>query len=397
MLYPREMLNELLNKSGPSAPGARETLVALVDTVFFASLMIEESEPVQVAVVYDEKGASGLSAVIDTSPENSEDEHREPAWDVVEIEPRPFDPRTLAKLSRGLRYGTHLAVVGGRAPDLRIEGIARRQRRSNGGSVTRIAAPRPGVLVFEEEDRELLRFDAGERGTPPVDVLGEDGPVRAAIAKIAGEMQGTKDGYSSPEWALASLIREMRATRSGAILALSPDAPTESMMSAIRYKRRHPTILGDKIRDDHKKRWAWVKALVAVVEGEPTVNQLTNRDAKRAERDRAREDLDAAIDDVAQLSSIDGAVLAGPSMAIYGGGYLVPLVSKIECIAAEDAQMTKAAQWWPHHGARHQAGLSFAHSHPGGVSFVVSEDGPISCATRVGDKVVVWPVRVSET
>jgi hypothetical protein len=397
MLYPREMLNELLDKSGPHAPGARETLVALVDTVFFASLKREESEPVQVAVVHDEKGAPGLSVVLDTSPEASGNETPEPAWDVVEIEPRPFDPRTLAKLSRGLRYGTHLAIVGGRAPDLRIEGIARRHRRSNGGPVTRIAAPRPGVLVFEEEDRELLRFDAGERGTPPIDVLGEDGPVRAAVATSAGEVQGTEHGYSSTEWALTSLIREMRATGSGAILAVSPAAPTESVMSAIRYRRRHPTILGDRIRDDRKKRLAWLSALVAVAEGEPTVNQLTNRDAKRAERDRAREDLDAAIDDVAQLSSIDGAVLAGPGMAIYGGGYLVPLVSKLECIAAEDAQMTKTAPWSPHHGARHQAGLSFAYSNPGGVSFVVSEDGPISCATRIGDKVVVWPVRVSET
>jgi hypothetical protein len=397
MLYPREMLIDLLDKRGPYAAGARETLVTLVDTVFFASLKVEESEPIQVAIVHDEKGAAGLSAVVDTSPETSGDEARDPAWDVVEIEPRPFDPRTLAKLSRGLRYGTHLAVVGGRAPDLRIDGIARRQRRSNGGAVTRIAAPRAGVLVFEEEDRELLRFDAGERAAPPIDVLGEDGPVREVIAKIAGEAKGTENGYSSMEWALMSLIRQMRATGSGAILAIMPSAPPESVMSAVRYRRRHPQILGDKIRDDRKKQLAWIGALLAAGDGEPTVNDLTNRDAKRAERDRAREDLDAAIDDVAQLSAIDGAVLAGPGMSIYGGGYIVPLVSELASIGAEDAQMTKTAPWPPIHGARHQAAMSFAHSNLSGVSFVVSEDGPVSCATRIGNDVIVWSVGVSET
>jgi hypothetical protein len=49
------------------------------------------------------------------------------------------------------------------------------------------------------------------------------------------------------------------------------------------------------------------------------------------------------------------------------------------------------------HGARHRAAINFAYKNPGGVAFVISEDGPVKCALRVGDEVIVWPVGILET
>jgi len=51
----------------------------------------------------------------------------------------------------------------------------------------------------------------------------------------------------------------------------------------------------------------------------------------------------------------------------------------------------------PRYGARHAAGISFAAQYHGSVAFIISEDGPVSCATRVNESVLVWSVEVLET
>src|SRR6187402_29885 len=164
----------------------RETDYVLIDALFFASLMVEEGEAVRVAIVYNADGADGLAREVDTSPEGN-DEVPTPAWDVTRLNRRPFDASTLAKLSPGLRYGTHLVVVGGSGADLWIDGIARRNLQTDGGRVARIAAPRSGVLVFEQQNEEILRFETGRSISPAIDVLGTDGPVRTAVGAITGQ------------------------------------------------------------------------------------------------------------------------------------------------------------------------------------------------------------------
>ena len=63
----------------------REAVHTLVDTVFFASLAIEEEEPVQVAIVHHEDGAAGLGRMLDArlDPEEEPAAQRRPvdgAW-----------------------------------------------------------------------------------------------------------------------------------------------------------------------------------------------------------------------------------------------------------------------------------------------------------------------------
>jgi hypothetical protein len=121
------------------------------------------------------------------------------------------------------------------------------------------------------------------------------------------------------------------------------------------------------------------------------------RSSRRLERDSAEEALEAGIDDLAQLSAIDGAVLAGPGLSVYGGGYLMPSDPNVRALRAANADATKTEPFARRHGGRHQAGFSFAYDNPGGVAFVVSEDGPVRCAMRIADQVVVWLVRLLET
>jgi hypothetical protein len=394
LLYPRDMLSKVLDEDTPD--GDRETILALADTVFFAGMMLEEGAPVRVAVAHDDGGSAGLAKVLDSSPESTgADYDPEPAWGVTQISRRPFDAPTLAKLSRGLKYGAQFVVVGGTGADLWIDGIARRNPHTDGGPVIRIATPRPGVLVFEAMNWEWLRFDAGQRVTT-VDVIRDDCPVRAAIGKITRD-PGRGDGYRAPEATLIKLIRSMRETGHGAILAMLPEQPSAAVLERIRYARVDPMAFALLVKADWEKRWALLGARMASHERSLTPAEARDLDAKRAERDSARQSLEEAVADLAQLSAIDGAIVAGPSLAVFGAGYVIQSNAEIRVVKALDAAMTKTEPMPLNYGARHKAGYLFAHDHPGGVAFIVSEDGPVSCALRVGDEVVVWPVRLSET
>jgi hypothetical protein len=396
--YPREMLSRLLAQNKlPISAHDLDGIGLLVDTVFFASLMIDEGEQVRIAIVHDVEGAAGLAQVVDAAPGSTGDQAL--AWDVTAIPRKPFDAPTLAKLSRGIEYGAQLVVVGGTGRKLWIDGVARIRRRTDGGSAIRIAAPRPGVIVFERHVDQIMRFEAGQEMRQTVEVVGSDGPVRRAIGAITGEQGDTAsettrmDGhtfYSYPESALRRLIQKMRATGYGAILALLPQPPDEDMLRGVRYGRVDPMLLSNRIQAD--------KDLICASRSKTAAKHDETHAARNA-ANVAAEELEAAIEDVAQLSSIDGAVLGGPRLAIYGAGYLIP-INQLPVGSVRRALDANREAWEPYparHGARHAAGFSFAYDHPGAVAFIVSEDGPVSCALRVAEHVWVWSVEVLET
>jgi len=397
LLYPREILEQLLNERALRLDeAAKKTLFTLVDTVFFASLMLEEGEPVRVAIAYEEGGSAALAGTIGTSQHSWEGEGPPAAWHVTQLSRRGLTARELAKLSRGLKYGTHLVVVGGKHPDLWIDGIARQAPETDGGEVIRIAAPRPGVLVYEEGERELFRFDAGERAPPAIEVLRTDGPVRDAVGVITGD-KGSGTIPSSAEWAIEELLRHMRSTRAGGILALSPQAPEPRVFEQIGYRLIDPMLLATRVHEDREKNIAWVSRFIADAGEDLSADELKERELLRAERDAARDALDAAIEDIGELSAIDGAVLSGPKLAVYGAGYIIPGQTDVRPVRARDAAAMKREPLTQSYGARHHAAVAFAQNHPGAVAFVVSEDGPASCITKLGKELVLWPVRIPET
>ena len=359
--------------------------------------MIEESESVRVAVVYHEDGCAGLSQVRDAADLFDTDDEPMLGWCVTPIQAQPFSPPNLAKLSRGLRYGTQLAVIGGKAPRLRIDGIARRKRFANGGNVTRIAAPRPGVLVFEYQYQELFRFEAGRRAPDAIDMFSTKNPVRAAVGKITRDGSDRQDSWSFTEHAIDSILRGMRQTGAGGILALSPSEPDPATLAAVRYRWLDTGALARAIVGERKKRLGAIFAGHVGSKRRATKKRLRELRQRQQDAREARDALDAVIDDIAQLSAIDGAVLAGPGLDVYGGGYMVPGQKPAPpARRANDVAGRKLVAIDPH-GARHGAAINFAYLNPGGVAFVVSEDGPAKAALRINNKVVVWPVRISET
>lgn len=372
-------------------PDDAEWFGRLVDTLFFASLMVEEGEPVRIAIVHEEDGALSLEKMRDESAFN--EESPELAWSVTRIPAQPFDAATLAKLSRGIEYGTQVVVVGGRE-ELRIEGIARRKRGTDGGSATRIAAPRPGVLVFEQHERQVLRYEAGGQVRSASNVFGKGGPMHAAMSAICG-------GPYSPHavHTVRRLVQRMRTTESGAILAMLPHEPSPALLRATRYGREDPGELMKRVEVDHTRVIEWANAMMGMNFKRPTPKQVSRRESAREARDLAHEELETTIADVARMSAIDGAVLAGPNLAIYGAGCVLPSTPLAPEVVrrALDIDANQTEQYPNRHGARHRAAFSFVFENPGAVAFVVSEDGPVSCATCLEKRVVVWSVEVLET
>jgi hypothetical protein len=360
---------------------AKSILANIIDIVFFASLTVEESEAVRIAVAVTVHGPQRLERERDT---RSQDGTGIPTWEVTRIIPIPLTVESLAKFSRCLEYGRQLAILSGKRP--RIVGIARRIIGTNGGGVPRIAAPRPGVLVFEMESEEQFRFEAGRKLPPRIDVLAQAGPVRDAISTISGASRGADDSLSSVEQALSELLPKIRALSKGAILAIFPQKPSPKVLDAIRYKRDDPMLLGKRIAEKHKLQRSYHAGT-----GDST-------ERAREEVGRATRSLNAALDDLAHLSTVDGAVVIGPELAVYGSGYLINSAKQIpKVVKANDALAKATERYEGSHGARHTAAFSFAWENKGGVAFVISEDGPVRCVMRIKQRLVVWLVHILET
>ncbi|HEY0250471.1 MAG TPA: hypothetical protein VGC41_03050, partial [Kofleriaceae bacterium] len=338
--YPRELLSSVFKEVSISTKD-RNLIATLLDVVFFASMTIVEGAMARVAVVFHEGGAKGLAAVLDGAAA-SLDEDRGPAWDVTPLAPMDLDVATLAKLSRGLEYGAQIVVISGSARRLRIDGIARRRKSTDGGDVVRIAAPAPGVIVFEQAFDEILRFEAGQRVSPALNVLGTDGPIRDAVGAIVGDKGSGDDFFSFSEIALRDLIRRMRATACGGLLALYPAKPSDAVLKAMKIRRVDTSVLSARVKDAASKR---IDAIFAEADEKQNGRE---RAIRRHASDDAQERLDAAIDDVARMSAIDGAVVGGPRLAIYGAGVVLESGEHGEVVRALDTAVKRTAPYPAH-------------------------------------------------
>jgi hypothetical protein len=159
-------------------------------------------------------------------------------------------------------------------------------------------------------------------------------------------------------------------------------------------------LLARRISAEDEQRWGYLWKRVDASGAGLSKEKARELEFAREEAERARSLLDAAIDDLAHLSAVDGAILIGPKLAVYGGGYLIPsekTEALPETVEASDASAKTTRRYEGSHGARHKAAFSFAHLYSGGVAFVISEDGPIRCILKVDGRLVVWPVQMLET
>lgn len=383
LAYPREQLTRILDARNLAlGPKDRETWMALVDTAFFASLHSEEGSPVRFSVAWMRGGASALAEEVDAAPVQLEGEVRL-SWDVVAINPpRRFNPHEVRKLSKGLAFGRQALVVGGTAPDIRIEGFATLRPGTDGGTAAlRFHVVGPGRIVFDAYNGEAFVLDRGVVA-PRAAALEGIPVVWKALARIfasSRDPQGTTCLQVVPR-----LLQRMRNTGSGALFAVRGSAPSPQDLDGDLYRLSDPRFLSARVLTHARAQGEWMAALFAGGEDEP--EHLRSRDA-------ASDDLMQALDLLGRLSAIDGAILAGPEMDVYGVGHIIGSAwRQVRLPVIERRPEWEGDRPLPRAGARHDAACRFAEMHPDGLAFVISEDGPVRCAIHAGDHIDLWKV-----
>jgi hypothetical protein len=309
-------------------------------------------------------------------------------------------PENLKKLAHGVEYGRDLVVVGLVEKLLKITGIARRRPRTDGGDALRIAAPRPGVLVLEGRNRQLAsRYDAGKEETPDVDVLFKEGPVVNALDACGAVKKGPLSKSTSVDsWTIHQVLLNARRTRCGALFLFLPRG--QEIQGEFKWKFANPEQLRQM---SETKNLAFVRSLLTSSQRDSDDSSSLEYRETMLEQEMLSHDIHALIEQLGRLSANDGAVVIAPDFRFIGSGYIIDENNKDEsnkcmamtsCSTPDASRTTEPPQSG---GARHKAGYRFAWSHPGAVVFIVSADGPVTCAIRQEDRLLTWPVMLPET
>ncbi len=379
--YPREAFAAVLAKLDIQEPTLSSCL-AIIDVVFFASMMLEEGGTLPVAVLIDYGELERVTSV----DHDFRDGTPERAWTVTRLDPSPLTPTNLKRIARGVTYGRDAVVVAHPPTGLQITAIARRNLRTDGGNVLRVAAPRPGVLVLEGATYFLTKYEAGEFGEDDLEVVRRDGPLRRALNECGVEA----------EWDVEELVKQARSTGCGALILFLRQAATPEMLAQLRFRMSEPDTLPRLKHDQQEYAVQRVESEVAATG--PTPDPPDVLESIKAQHASTRAQVQDYLEQMGRLSAIDGALLIDPGLKFLGAGYLVtgrgdqpPPVQRALDIAATRFSNFRGG------GARHAAGVRFTDQHAGSVAFIVSADGPVTCITKLETGLTAWSVRVPET
>jgi hypothetical protein len=385
--YPRSVFARLPGLR-EEPPAVRDIVLDILDAVFFASMMPEEGELVPIGVVVDLDDRLEETRNGDASADPYADQR---AWFVWRIDPLPLSPRTLKRLAHGVQYGRDLVVVTKRESGLVITGVARRRTFTDGGEVLRIAAPRPGVLVLEGKNRQLgARYEAGRELPNDIEVFEEEGPVLEALRACQ---------LGPYCWTLAEVLRHARSSRDGAMFLCLPTPSARELHGTLTYRFLDPSVV-ERLTTQQRSLFFQGVAL-AKVDGRVDAEDVEKHAVLENDIELNRASLDAIIEMVGRLAANDGAVVIEPGFQVVGAGCILETMEGGQgpprLKVCRDALGKDAVERAPSGGARHTAGYRFAWSTPGAVVFIVSSDGPVTCALRRGDELLTWAVRLSET
>lgn len=429
LLYPGSALRDWLQKErGVSLPEEHlNLLTTLADTLFFASLGKEEGDITRVRLVYHPRGIAGLEDIREHVLVGSAHSDRR-AWETIPFAHQPditsLSVKALIKIAPIANLPRTSIVVGVQDGQVIIQGLARRVEyehlyETNENDVLVFHAPEPGYLILSINGEEVFRYEQGRILSPArrvrLDVLlfNTSSMVNAALMQICASLRdelaepllqlpGTKNWHISQIF--YKLVWRMGEMRHGGLIAILPDtSQIEKFRSEGKY--RLPQSAGTVLRTRLKEYVAsesiyqdllWKRTTASTPESDEEV-----RDKAIAHQDKEhdKEELDALVDTIGQLTAVDNALLLGPNLEVICAGYPIPtqreeklLVYEAESLLGEPGAPYVIGQ----HGSRHRAAAFFANRHPGGLVFVASQDGPLRCLHRpLGqEEILLWNLRI---
>jgi hypothetical protein len=399
----------------------KAVLNALLDVCYHASLMTEEGRQTifRVALI------SGSTPVY---PPRREPVALEPIMRYALVQRVPFtvgelrrlapvaDPRQVLIAVEQIGEGAsrRLQIYGLIDVGMTLCGMARHERISGIASPDAlvVASTSPGKLSISRGDHPVIRLHGGEVLSPTRSVL-----VRGPIARFfynasdefiqeackrCGVNQDPEqdDGLSFSHLCFIEsiLLHAVELKHGGALLFVQDDvADNEArLQDYVSIKYRLPST---------RPRDALLAAMAARLEHNDLHERLQERRTVKQEdlenlealawhqRDVEDSSRDAARF-IGSLTAVDGAVVLTDKLRIIGFGGEVkvsrPGTDTIHIAQNEEGDEATAAPFTGY-GTRHRAAFRFVGNMEPSVAFILSQDGGIKAATRVGERVVMWP------
>jgi hypothetical protein len=429
--YPRD-LHGLLRRGWSSEPLAKgwprvdlpdkAVLDKLLDVCYHASLMAEEGRPTVFRVAF-------ISSRTPVSPPGREPVALEPIMRYIFGQPVPFTEGELRRLApvadpRRVLIAVEQIEESAGSYRLQIYGLidvgmalwemARHERISGIASPQAliVASTRPGELSVSRSDHPIIRLRGGEVVNPTRSVLFH-GPIArfflSATDELIREACDRSGVNQNPEvddtlsfshlWFIESILLHTAELKHGGALLFVPDAVADNdarLQEAVSIKYRLPST---------RPRDALLAAMVVRLEHNALHDRLSDRRALKQEDfeklealDWYQRDLEDSSRDAARfigsLTAVDGAVVLTDKLRIIGFGGEVrvsrPGADTIHIAKNEEGCQVTAAPF-SGYGTRHRSAFRFVENMEPSVAFVLSQDGGIKAATKVDERVVMWP------
>ena len=393
--YPSAIAHEVLRKLDVPTKHpypSHELLTKLVEAVFFAGLLTEEAAPVGVSIVFSRSGLADLRA--------------RAGWLVFEFAAVNALPDRLAKLSNTGRVGVAPIIITESDGELTAVGIAKRplvrkiRPETDEEPLFCISSFRPGSIVVEHGDRELVASINGVIQPDFPELLWASAPGVAAVVKLRRRILPNDDGVIADDLVYRA-IRAISLTRHGGMIVVPADDEDAERLKRIPGSRlNEPLPIASAFRLVERMDNVVHDAQTALIEvdkktGTLIGHRLPPSDQRIEAFTRTRDFLDENLAQLARFSSLDGALLATPDFDIAAFGVHI---SVKDCLRRVYRATTDPPRKWPRFdlsrtGTRHRAAASIVAADHRRLAFIASHDGPIACFCFHQEKLVYWPLR----
>jgi hypothetical protein len=326
------------------------------------------------------------------------------------------DPRRvlIAVEQYGEGAGRRLQIYGLIDVGITLWNMARHERISGTASPDAlvVASTRPGELSISRGDHPLIRLRGGDVVSPSQSVLLR-GPVARFFLNASDEFireACERSGVSqNPEqddtlslshlWFVESILLHTAEMKHGGALLFVQDVLADNearLHESVSIKYRLPST---------RPRDALLAAMAARLEHNDVHQRLhKRRSVKEQDLENLEElawhqrDCEDSSRDAARfigsLAAVDGAVVLTDKLRIIGFGGEVrvsgPGTDTVHIAKNEECDEMSAAPFTAY-GTRHRSSFRFVETMEPSVAFILSQDGGIKAATKVGERVVMWP------
>ncbi|WP_437975678.1 putative sensor domain DACNV-containing protein [Sorangium sp. So ce295] len=350
----------------------------LVEVLFFASLFREEGHDLTFNLIYP--------GVLDPRYATPERVHGWEPWHVVDFETLDeFTSGNAAKYALLARGDGEYLVVHCVADKLLITGVGHMQNlRWYRDKVLTVRVVGAGALRFFYGSREIVSC-AGGQSEPLVSwPFASPQPALGDIVEAMGNMTDVvQNKYALASGALNMLSSELIRRRHGGIIAIVNQDDAASMPAFGAAMLKAPLKFGQMVARH------WEASMVEGGRENPGEDDIVEAQDAAAECDRA-------LSLIGRMSTVDGAVLATPALAIVGFRAKLPAAHRTPPVMRVHADERLEEFDLNLKGTRHRSAACFVEETPHRVALIASADGPAAAMFQDAQGHVVYhPVRDS--